>query len=167
MHGLRNAGRTRRGPKKFPQPRETSSDDATRPKRATPHKSETGLPMKRTRLPRTTIGAAIAAWTSFALAQEIVDLTAEELVDPPRELVGAKVRVDGGRIFAATPRSAALKIDGVYLPLSFDEAADNGMPWQNCRGLEPVDECRISVTGTLIVRSDAAGAELHDVAAER
>ena len=167
MHALRNVGRTRWGAEKFLQPRETSRDDATRPKRATPRKSETGLQMKRMRHPRTTIAAAIAAWTSFALAQEIVDLTAEELVDPPRELVGVKVRVDGGRIFAATPRAAVLKIDGVYLPLSFDEAADDGMPWQNCRGLEPVDECRISVTGTLVVRSGAAGAELHDATAER
>ena len=116
---------------------------------------------------RTPLIAAIAAWTSLALGQEIMNLTAEELVDPPRELEGAKVRIEGGRIFAASPRSATLKIDGIYLPLSFDESADNGMPWQDCRGLGPADECRISVTGTFVIRSEASGPELHQVSAQQ
>ncbi len=110
--------------------------------------------------------AALAALTGPSLAEELPALSAEDLADPPQELEGVRVKIDGGRVFAATPRSAVLKIDGVYLTLSFDEAGEGEMPWRDCQGLAPVEECRVAVTGVLVLRPEARTAELHEAAVE-
>ena len=93
-------------------------------------------------------------------------MTDEDIFSRAAELEGQRVMVQDGRIFAAADRSAGLKIGAVFLPLrTIVSSGDLRCAWEHCGGIAPVDECRVSVTGTL-VRNELGEPELHDVALE-
>ena len=82
------------------------------------------------------------------------------------ELVGKRVRIEGARVFAATPDYALLGTSGTtstFLRAPWSERGDLRFLLANCATFVPADACTVTITGTVSGTMSGNVNELNDV----